>query len=175
MHAEGGRCTGHRYAIGSSNTAPLSEAWWRRGARRRLGDGQGVQIGGSGAAAAVKKYDKQIEAGTASRKNRRSSGRPSDFNEDLEEAIDREFEKDETATYREVADRLNLPPTTLYEHATKKMDYRSLGTAIWPFPSEAYREKRLARLLGNRTCAPSSKSTPPAATASRAATATSQT
>ena len=38
-------------------------------------------LGGSGAAAAVKKYDKQIEAGTASRKNRRSSECPSDFNE----------------------------------------------------------------------------------------------
>ena len=60
------------------------------------------KLGGSGAAAAVKKYDKQIEAGTASRKNRRSSERPSDFNEDLEEAIDGEFEKDETATYREL-------------------------------------------------------------------------
>ena len=39
------------------------------------------KLGGRGAAARVKRYDKQIEAGNASRANRRSSGRPSDFNE----------------------------------------------------------------------------------------------
>ena len=83
------------------------------------------KLGGRGAAARVKRYDKQIEAGNASRANRRSSGRPSDFNEDLEEEIDGEFETDKTATYREVADRLNLPQTTLHSHATKKMDYNN--------------------------------------------------
>ena len=98
---------------------------------------------GSGAAALVKKIDEQVASGKASRVNRRSSGRPSGFNEEMEAAIEGVFEEDETATYREAAEKLDLPAMTLHNYATKNMDYRCLGTTIRPLPSEINRQKRV--------------------------------
>ena len=98
---------------------------------------------GSGAAALVKKIDEQVASGKASRVNRRSSGRPSGFNEEMEAAIEGVFEEDETATYREAAEKLDLPAKTLHNYATKNMDYRCLGTTIRPLPSEINRQKRV--------------------------------
>ena len=66
------------------------------------------KLGGSGAAARVKKYDAEVAAGIASRTNRRSSGRPLGFNEAVEAEIDAVFEANDTTTYHEAADQCGI-------------------------------------------------------------------
>ena len=56
----------------------------------------------------VKKYDRQIRDGVASRINRRSTGRP------MEVKIIDARAGDYTPTYREVAEDLGIPRSTLY-------------------------------------------------------------
>jgi len=56
------------------------------------------KLGGSGAAARVKKHDAEVAAGIASRTNRRFSGRPLGFNEAVEAEIDTVFEANNTTT-----------------------------------------------------------------------------
>jgi hypothetical protein len=82
----------------------------------------------SGAAELVKKIDEQVASGKASRANRRSSGRPSGLNEEAVAAIEGMSEKDETASYREAAEKLDLPAKIMHIYAAKNMDYRSLDT-----------------------------------------------
>ena len=65
-------------------------------------------------AAKVKKYDREICDGVASRVNRRSTGRPKKFNADMEAKIIDAWADDDTRTYREVAEDLGIPRSTLY-------------------------------------------------------------
>ena len=74
----------------------------------------------------VKKYDRQICDGVASRMNRRASGRPKQFNAEMEEEINAAWDEDDTRTYREVAKDLKIPRSSLHRYATKDMDYRML-------------------------------------------------
>ena len=62
----------------------------------------------------VKKYDREIRDGVASRANRRSTGRPKQFNADIEAEIIDAWADDDTRTYREVAEYLGIPRSTLY-------------------------------------------------------------
>ena len=73
-----------------------------------------------------KKYDREIRDGVASRVNRRPTGRPKQFNEDIEAEIIDAWDGDDTRTYREVAKDLGLPKSSLHRYATKDMDYRCL-------------------------------------------------
>ena len=88
----------------------------------------------------VKKYDKEVADGDARRKFK---GKATSFNEDVARKIDAQFEADETATYAEAAAALGMPKTTLYDYATKDMDYRCLGHKVRPFPSDENRTKRV--------------------------------
>ena len=71
-------------------------------------------LGSTSGARMVKKYDREIRDGVASRANRRSSGRPKQFNSELEAEIIGAWEKDDTRTYREVGEDLGIPRSTLY-------------------------------------------------------------
>jgi hypothetical protein len=62
----------------------------------------------------VKKYDREIREGIASRANRRSTGRPKKINADMEAKIIDAWADDDTRTYREVAEDLGIPRSTLY-------------------------------------------------------------
>ena len=62
----------------------------------------------------VKKYDAQICDGVASRENRRSTGRPKQFNAEIEAKIIDAWADDDNRTYREVAKDLGLPLSTLH-------------------------------------------------------------
>ena len=75
----------------------------------------------------------------ASRANRRSTGRPKEFNEEIEAEINDAWAEDDTKTYREVAKELGIPRSTLHDYATKDMDFRCLGTTVRPMPSDANR------------------------------------
>jgi len=92
----------------------------------------------------VKKWDAEIRDGVASRANRRSSGRPKGLSSEVNQIIEDIFDEDDTQTYREAAEKLGLPKTTLYRYATKDLDYRCLNPAARPYPSEANRDKRIA-------------------------------
>ena len=102
------------------------------------------ELGGSGGASRVKKYDAQIRDGIASRTRRLSSGRPFGFNDTLELEIDEVFKDDDTITYAEAGAQLGIPKSTLYRYATDDMDFRCLGHTVRPTPSEAQREKRVS-------------------------------
>ena len=65
-------------------------------------------------AAKVIKYDREIRDGVASRANRRSTGRPKEFNEEIEAEINDAWAEDDTKTYRDVAKDLGLPLSTLH-------------------------------------------------------------
>jgi len=93
----------------------------------------------------VKKYDREIRDGVASRANRRSTGRPKEFNEEIEAEINDAWAEDDTKTYREVAKELGIPRSTLHDYATKDMDFRCLGTTVRPMPSDANRGRHGAR------------------------------
>ena len=71
-------------------------------------------LGKTSGARMVKKYDREIRDGVASRVNRRSSGRPKQFNADIEAKIIDAGADDDTRTYREVAEDLGIPRSTLY-------------------------------------------------------------
>ena len=62
----------------------------------------------------VKKYDREIRDGVASRANRLSTGRPKKINADMEAKIIDAWADDDTRTYREVAEDLGIPRSTLY-------------------------------------------------------------
>ena len=68
----------------------------------------------------VKKYDRQIRDGVASRANRRSTGRPKQFNADIEAEIIDAWADDDTRTYREVAKDLGLPLSTLHRWVVQR-------------------------------------------------------
>jgi len=56
----------------------------------------------------VKKYDREIRDGVASRANRRHTGRPKKFNAEMEEEISHAWNEDDTRTDREVAKEKDL-------------------------------------------------------------------
>ena len=68
----------------------------------------------------VKKYDREIRDGVASRANRRSTGRPKQFNADIEAKIIDAWADDDTRTYREVAKDLGLPLSTLHRWVVQR-------------------------------------------------------
>ena len=68
----------------------------------------------------VKKYDREIRDGVASRANRRSTGRPKQFNADIEAEIIDAWADDDTRTYREVAKDLGLPLSTLHRWVVQR-------------------------------------------------------
>ena len=68
----------------------------------------------------VKKYDREIRDGVASRVNRRSTGRPKKFNADMEAKIIDAWADDDTRTYREVAKDLGLPLSTLHRWVVQR-------------------------------------------------------
>ena len=57
----------------------------------------------------VKRYDREICDGVASRVNRRSAGRSKTFNTDIEAKIIASWADDDTRTYREVAEDIGIP------------------------------------------------------------------
>ncbi len=122
------------------------------------------KLRGSDAASRVKKYDKQVASDSFKRSFK---GKKSGFCCDLAGAIDEVFKKKDTQTYREAAVVLDLPKSTLYDYATKEMDFRCLNQRVRPMPSESNRAKRIETGMGARVSW--SKSTPPVATAWRAA------
>ena len=63
----------------------------------------------------VKKYDREIRDSVASRVIRRSTGRPKEFNADIEAKIIDAWADDDTRTYREVAEDLGTPRSTSYK------------------------------------------------------------
>ena len=71
-------------------------------------------------AAKVKKYDREIRDGVASRENRKSTGRPRKFNADTEAKIIDAWADDDTRTYREVAKDLGLPLSTLHRWVVQR-------------------------------------------------------
>ena len=71
-------------------------------------------------AAKVIKYDREICDGVASRANRRSTGRPKQFNADIEAEIIDAWADDDTRTYREVAKDLGLPLSTLHRWVVQR-------------------------------------------------------
>jgi hypothetical protein len=82
----------------------------------------------SSGAGMVKKYDREIRDGVASRVNRRSTGRPKQFNADIEAKIIDAWADDDTRTYREVAK--DLRHTTFHVAymggATRTASYKRL-------------------------------------------------
>ena len=68
----------------------------------------------------VKKYDAQIRDGVASRGNRRSTGRPKQFNAEIEAKIIDAWADDDTRTYREVAKDLGLPLSSLHRWVVQR-------------------------------------------------------
>ena len=68
----------------------------------------------------VKKYDREIRDGVASRVNRRPTGRPKQFNADIEAEIIDAWADDDTRTYREVAEDLGIPRSTLYSWVVQR-------------------------------------------------------
>ena len=68
----------------------------------------------------MKKYDRQIRDGVASRVNRRASGRPKQFNAENEAKIIDAWADDDTRTYREVAKDLGLPLSTLHRWVVQR-------------------------------------------------------
>ena len=62
----------------------------------------------------MKKYDRKVREGIASRANRRSTGRPKKIDADMEAKIIDTWADDDTRTYREVAKDLGLPLSTLH-------------------------------------------------------------
>ena len=91
----------------------------------------------------VKKYDRKIRDGGAARANRRSTGRPKQFNAEIEAEITDAWDGDDTLIYREVAKVVSFPRTTLHKYATKFLDFRMLGTTVRPMPSDANRAERM--------------------------------
>ena len=91
----------------------------------------------------VKKWDAEIRDGVASRAKRRSSGRPKGLSPEVKQNIEDVFREDDTQTYREAAEKLGLPASTLHDYATKDLDYRCLNQTVRPYPSEANRDKRI--------------------------------
>ena len=68
----------------------------------------------------VKKYDREIRDGVASRVNRRSTGRPKGFNAEMEAEIIDAWADDDTRTYREVAKDLGLPLSTVHRWVVQR-------------------------------------------------------
>jgi hypothetical protein len=68
----------------------------------------------------VKKYDHEISVGCASRANRKPTGRPKQFNAEIEAEIIDAWAEDDTKTYREVAKDLGLPLSTLYRWVVQR-------------------------------------------------------
>ena len=68
----------------------------------------------------VKKYDREIRDGVASRANRRSTGCPKQFNAEIEAEIIDAWADDDTRTYREVAKDLRLPLSTLHRWVAQR-------------------------------------------------------
>jgi transposase-like protein len=72
----------------------------------------------------VKKWDVEIRDGIASRANRRSSGRPKGLTPEVKQNIEDVFREEDTQTYREAAEKLGVPKSTLHDYATIDLDYR---------------------------------------------------
>ena len=82
----------------------------------------------------VKRIDEQVARGDHKRKKR--SGRPSMFSDDVAASLVETFDEDDTLIYREVAERVGLPKSTVHDYATKRMDFRNLSQKIRPKTSE---------------------------------------
>ena len=106
------------------NKAHVSQYFQSLGGERTRGAASArarhFKMQGPGACTRVKAYDKEIREGLASRSNRRSSGRPSAFNEQMEQEIEGAFASDDTKTYREAADEIGVARSTLHRFATEK-------------------------------------------------------
>ena len=102
-------------------------------------DGRESGLKGTSVGTAVKKYDKQVSSGTASRKDRTrsksNSGRRCSFGTTVSADIEAACEEDGTLTYHEAAAEVGLPASTLHYSATKKTDYRCLKGTVRPLPS----------------------------------------
>ena len=92
----------------------------------------------------VTKWDAEIRDGTTSRANRRSSGRPKALTPEVKQNIEDIFREEDTQTYREAAEKLGMPKSTLHDYATKDLDFQCLSQVVRPYPSDANRDKRIA-------------------------------
>ena len=77
----------------------------------------------------VTKFDRQVRDADARRKYNKS-GRKSAFTDAIAGTIQTTFKEDDTRTYKEAAEKLGLPTTTVFNYATKKMDFRCLGHKV---------------------------------------------
>ena len=118
-----------------------------KGAATQAGREFGLK--GTSVGTTVKKYDKQVSTGTASRNDRTSSkpnsGRRSSFGAAVSADIEAAREEDDTRTrtYREAAAEVGLPASTLHNFATREMDYRFLKDTVRPLPSTDNPTKRV--------------------------------
>jgi len=125
---EKGQISRHYQSLGGDNVRGAASATARK---FKLCKSRGMSL--------VKLYDREIRDGVASRANRLSTGRPKEFNEEIEAEINDAWAEDDTRTYREVAKDLGMPTTTLRRYAKKDMDYRCLGTTVRPRGQEGKR------------------------------------
>jgi hypothetical protein len=96
----------------------------------------------SGAASRVKRYDEEIRTNDARRKRQRC-GRSSSFSADVGEQIEAVFDEDEFTTFKQAADALGMPVSTLHNYATEELGYRCLAEKVRPKASEKNLEDRV--------------------------------
>ena len=106
---EKGQISRHYQSLGGDNVRGAASATARK-----------FNLNASKGHSLVKKYDREIRDGVASRANRRSTGRPKQFNADIEAEIIDAWADDDTRTYREVAKDLGLPLSTLHRWVVQR-------------------------------------------------------
>ena len=102
-HPEKGQISRHYQSLGGDSVRGAASATARK-----------FNLPKSAGPGYVKKYDREIRDGVASRANRRSTGRPKKLNADMEAKIIDAWADDDTRTYREVGEDLGIPRSTLY-------------------------------------------------------------
>jgi transposase len=106
---EKGKISRHFQSLGGESVRGAAAATARK-----------FNLGSTSGARMVKKYDREVRDGVASRANRRSTGRPKKFNADIEAEIIDAWADDDTRTYREVAKDLGLPLSTLHRWVVQR-------------------------------------------------------
>jgi len=100
---EKGRISRHFQSLGGESVRGAATATARR-----------FKLDKKTGACMVKKYDRQIRDGVASRINCRSTGRPKKVNADMEAKIIDAWADDDTWTFRKVAEDLGIPRSTFF-------------------------------------------------------------
>ena len=95
----------------------------------------------------AKKYDRKIRDGVASRVHRRSTGRPLEFNAEIEAEKTDAWDEDDTQTSREVAKALGFLLSTLHRWAVPPR-------GLWATWRQARPRRRIIRITAHaaRNC-----------------------